>query len=339
MSDRLRIYNRKGVLLSEFTAAVTRSWVIGDKATASFDVSVFESYCNGDVLRFGNWLLVENDKLPKWVGTIGSRSWGTRSVTVAAFTPEFLISQRIGEIEKKINASAGDIFAEIIGQVNASEITILETGDIYKSEPRQETINATALSQDLSRIRTRSNEDYAWRAVEVNGRLKVYGDWSKKLGLETQFSLHEGVGGGNIEATGRILVEDMPEGNSILGYGNGATWTTKPLGRAIDSASIADYGLIQKSISYNGVSTPAALEKNASDELKKKKNPAAVYSVVALDVGDTFQYSRLGNVVYLRMQNIGFTGSQLGTSKRVRIIGMVYTQMQNKLELALEEIT
>lgn len=339
MSDRLRIFGRGGSLFAEFNAAVSRSWIIGGRSSASFTISTGEDYCNETVLNFGNWVVVESTQLPAWVGTIASREWrGDRTITIAAFSPEWLLSQRIGPIEKIITASAGEIFVEIIRQANSDEQTLIRAGEIYIGEDMQETLNPLSLDKDLNRIYERSGEEYAWRvSFNPNGQLIVYGDWFDRLGADTNFFLREGKGGGNIESGKRVLVEDAPRGNYLFGYGNGLTWKTKPYSIAEDSTSQNRYGLIQQSISYYGLTTKAAITKNVNAELKKRKNPSSVYSVTAIDSANTFPYLVLGNTMYLSMENIGFTTGNLGTlKKRVRIMGMFYNPIDaGKIDLAL----
>lgn len=337
--DRLRIFNRRGDLEAEFIAAVSRSWIIGKRTTASFSIPVYETYCTEDVLEFGNWVLVESDELPDWAGTIVSREWGARVITIGAYSPEHLISQRIGPTEKRFKGSAGELFVKLLEYVNIREDTLLKPGEIYKSGTRQETLTPTRLSDDLKRIYERSREEYQWRpVVNANGKLTVYGDWVLALGTESEFTLHEGTGGGNIEATNRVLMEDVPQANYLHGYGNGITWASRPQKVLEDTDSISRYGLIQQSEAFRGASTLDGVEKNVRGRLLVKAKPARVYNVNALDVGDTFTFMQLGNVMNLKMQNIGFNGSTLGTIARVRIIGMYYKpDNANKVELALKE--
>lgn len=338
MTDRLRIFNRHGASPIEFTASVSRSYTIGEQDTATFDVPTDESFFNAKNFAFGNWVLVESDISPAWVGSIGSLVWGMREVTIEAFSPEYFLSRRIGPIEKVVEAAAGMIFSEIISQANKDEVSIVRQGNLFMSQSRQETLNPTPLSDDLRRIYERSGEEYIWRPeITDNGNLIIYGDWSEKLGIDTDFTLHEGTSGGNIEATNRVLIQDAPEGNYIFGYGNGTAWTSRPYFATRDEDSVNKYGLIQKSISYYGVTNISTLEDNVKDEIIIYKNPASIYNVNALDVGNTFEYMKLGNRMNLKMEHVGFTNGNIGTDVRVRVVGMYFDPTKpGKIELALE---
>ncbi len=344
ITDRLRIFDRSGMLKREFSASVKRSWVIGAKGTASFKVGVDKAYCSEDILQFGNWVLVENSiggnpGFPPWIGTIGSREWSGRFITVAAFSPEFLMSQRIGQSERTITGAPGVIFKEIINQTNYIEGTLLTIGNVYADGMvREETITPQRLDADLKRIHERSREEYIWRPV-VDKRLIVYCDWTQKLGNELDFTFWESKKGGNIEARQRVLVEDAPEANYIMAYGGGVNWASRMTGLQKDDSSIDKYGLIQRSIQYYDVSEAGTLLNNAADELKVMKNPACVYDIYALDVGDTLKNIALGNRMDIKFQNIGFSNNTLGTQKRVRIIGLYYEpDKRNQIECAVQEI-
>lgn len=341
MTDRVRVFNRAGLLRSEFNASVSRAYIIGARADAQFTIATNETYCNGDVLNFGNWLVVQSDNKPDWVGTIAGYQWGVRTLTVTAHTPEWLLSKRIGEKEKLVRGSAGEIFAEIIAQANKEEKTLLTVGNIYDSDTMEETLQPTSLDKDLKRIFDRSGEEYDWRVGFTNGKLIVYCDWVDQLGKSSLFTLQEGTDGGNIEAADNALTQDEPDANYIYGYGNGLTWADKPFAISEDATSQNQYGLLQKSISYYGVKTKAVIQKNTYAELQTRKYPSSVYHVVAIHDAtsaiDTFLYLAKGNTLNLKSEHIGFTVGEVGTDKRARIFSMYYNPLNGeKIELGLK---
>jgi hypothetical protein len=212
--DRVRIFNRQGAPLAEFRASVARSFVIGGEARAQFTYPSRKSnVVNEKVLQFGNWLLVQSSHLPAWVGVLDTpREWSTRNVTVSAFTPERVFSQRIGPLEEVLTGSSGKIFEGLISRLNLAQQTIVRPGVIWKGgTQRQETLNPKPLNEYLKGIWERSGEDYTWTpSIATDGRLTVLGHWTPFLGSETGVLLHEGNGGGNVEAVGRIMIEDGP---------------------------------------------------------------------------------------------------------------------------------
>lgn len=341
--ERIRIFGRDGQPLGEFRATVERSWAIADEGRAQFSYPTRKtSVVDETLLQFGNWLLVENDSLLPWVGVLDvPREWSTRVVTVYAYGPERVFSWRRGPLEAKLSGSAGTIFESLIGFVNTPETTIIRAGDIWRGGiQRSETVNPTPLNEDLQRLAERSQEEYQWRPViEAGGRLTVYADWMAKLGQDTGALLHEGKGGGNLEAVGTILTEDGPIANEVFGYGDGETWQSKPAQIVSDLPSIGKYGLRQIGKEFSGVSNLTTLYNNSNTELGQFKQPKRVFQLNALNVGDTFKYMQLGNRLTVRFQNIGFYTGGTGYGTTVRILGLVYDPAQkNKIELTVEEV-
>lgn len=338
--DRIRIFNREGIALAEFQAAVDRSWCIGDEGRAGISLPTRKTeIVNERVLNFGNWLLVENTVLPPWVGVIDTpREWHARNVTICAYTPEHVFGWRRGPLEEVLTGSAGTIFEKILGFVNAPEATIIRAGSIWTGgSQRQETINPTKLSEDLKRIYERSGEEYQWRPViGADGRLVVYADWKGTIGTATSIILQEG---GNVEAVNNTLVEDGDIVNDLLAYGDGETWESKPNAEVIDQTSRGKYGLRQSSEEYSGVTDKTTLQANGKELVNGAKDPLNSYQVNALNVGATFQYMQLGNRVNLRMQNAGFLSNGLGLNKTVRITAMSYdTDMRGKISLVVNDV-
>jgi hypothetical protein len=343
--DRIRIFSRQGDPLAEFRASVPRSFVIGGEGRAQFTYPTRKTdIVNEDVLNFGNWLLIQNSQLPPWVGIIDTpREWSTRNVTVSAYTPERLFSQRIGPLEEVLTGSAGSIFAGLITRVNLAEQTILRAGNIWRGgTQRQETLNPQPLNEYLKGLWERSGEDYTWVPNVHNGtggNLTVNGNWLPFLGVEAGIRLHEGKGGGNVEAVGRILVEDGPITNYVLAYGEGETWKSKPNVGATSQTSIGRYGLRQQAVEYSGVTSGETLRINALQHIEEFQYPARSFLLNALNVGDTFQYIGLGNIFSLRLESAGFRAGNIGFSGRVRIIGMSYNpNTKNKIQLVVREV-
>lgn len=339
--DRIQVFDREGIPIAEFRATVMRSWILGGEGRAAFTYpSRKTDIVNKDVLRFGNWILIQNSVLPPWVGTLDTpREWSPRNVTITAFTSEHVFGWRRGPLEEKITGSAGTVFEKLLQYVNRAEATILRAGDIFRGGvQREETINPTLLSRDLERIFERSGEEYAFRPVVSGGRLIVYCDWSKKLGVDTGVLLHEGKGGGNIESVDNVMVEDGPIVNDLLAAGDGESWVSKPVYEVTDATSRGEYGLRQDSQEYTGVTNTRTLRDNGETFIATAKDPTRAYNINALNVGDTFQYIALGNRFNLRFENVGFTGEGLGFETTVRILAMMYNpQLRNKIELVVED--
>jgi hypothetical protein len=81
------------------------------------------------------------------------------------------------------------------------------------------------------------------------------------------------------------------------------------------------------------------LKENARQKITEFKQPARSFTLNALNVGDTFKYIRLGNVLNVQFQNLGFRSGSVGFAARVRIVGMNYNpSTKNKIQLVAREV-
>ena len=340
LKDRIRIFNRSGLELASFRADVNRSWAIGYEGRASFNYASRKTeIVNESVLQFGNYLLIENSRLPAWVGIIDTpRGWDSQTVEVNAYTLERMFKYRRGALERKLTGSAGNIFAEFINVINTAEPTILQAGNIWAGgDRREETINPNTLERNLQQIQERSKEEYDFTPIIQNGKLVILANWYSKLGNSVSCNLYSASKGGNIEMA--TMSEDDEIINNLLGYGDGMAWSSRPVRIMSDTASITAYGLRQSSSNWNGVSSPATLDANNLELVTQKRNPRRIYQLTALNIGDTFDYIKLGNTLPLIMDNLGFVKSVRGTVTNVRIMGMSYNpQAGQKIKLVVTEI-
>jgi len=339
--DRVRIFSRSGTQLTEFRASVARSWAIGQEGAAGCELKTSATYLTEENIQFGNWLLVENNMLPPWVGMIDfPREWSANTVSIYAYSPERIFTYRVGPEEETFSGSAGVIFRKLIELTNEIEPTVILPGYIWRGgDRRREKINPATLDSDFKRIVERSGEEYEFvPRVDNQGTLRIYARWRKRLGDRTEYYLTHG-SGGNLELLEQALVEDGPIVNDVIAYGTGATWAEKERGRARNRYSINKYGLRQTVLKDKKTDDPATLENYANRYLQQHRNPVRRLFGSALNKGSTFDFIKLGNVVNMVLKNSGFHGGVTGTETRTRIIGMAYDpDMGHKIDLVLEEL-
>ena len=96
---------------------------------------------------------------------------------------------------------------------------------------------------------------------------------------------------------------------------------------------------MQGSEDFAGNTQAATIEANTKAKLSEVKNPRNTFKVKALNKDDLFLSLRLGNTLALRMQTVGFDGTDgIGTNTKVRIIGMRYSDAKNVCELTVDEV-
>jgi len=343
--DRVRIFARDGATLAQFQTSVERSWVIGEEGRAWFSYAARNtSIVNEKLLRFGNWILIENSALGMpWVGMIDTpRSWSSKRVTVYCYDPLHIFGQRRGAAEYQFTGmSAGSLFLKVLAFTNGLESTIIEAGDVWEGG-RQIDLNVRPglLNNFIRDITEQSGEEYSFRpVVNDKGYLKIFVDWSEKIGVETSVYLQEGKRGGNLETSETELSEEGPIMNDLLAYGEGETWDTKPKATLTDETSRQLYGLRQDVYEVIGSASIAGVGMAGQSWLNRYKYPTNTFSLRAINMGDTFKYLSMGNVLTARL-SVGFNpDGTRGKVARVRIVGMYYNpEERTKIDLRVTEV-
>lgn len=339
--DRIRIFSRTGVEMVQFSALVSRSWAIGEEGRAEFSIPTRKTnVANESVLRYGNWLLIENNVLPTWIGVIDTpRTFNAASITVSAYAPEHIFTWRRGPLQQVWQDCAGGLFGKMLDWINQQQITIVQPGTLWRgSDAYSMTVNPKKLDAYLKQLATVSREEYAFRTAIVNGQLAIYADWSPQLGeVYTGALLQTGKRGGNLEIQDGIITEDGPITNDMLTYGDGATWNSKPTGQSVDETSADKYGLRQDAVNYAGADAET-LQRLAEAWTSQYAEPDRAFALNALNVGSTFKYLRMGNRLTFRGEGVSFASGR-GADVEIRIIGMGYNPGEGaKVSLVVREV-
>jgi len=340
MASRVMIYDQGGAALAEVEASVTRSWVLSDVGEAAVTLAITDAKCRQEVIEFGRLVVVEHDRLPAWVGVIDvPRDWSRMKVIVKSLSAEQIFHYRVPPAVKTLTGTAGALFAEMLAIANLQGDTLMRPGEIYLGgQTRQETINLTRLLAEIKRVSNRSGHEWGVTPeIGTDGRLTLRAHWwERRGGMVDDLALEEGW---NIEATDDVLSEQGEIVNWLMGYGDGATWASRPIVIRQDDDSIARYGLHQDARAYDGVTSPATLEASVLADLARLKQPRRTFGLTALDVGNTFTRVGLGNILRLRLISTGFTGDASGLEATVRVRAMEYKEAENKLDLVVDEVT
>lgn len=332
MADRVRVYGRDGIGLCDLRVTVERSWYVNDEGEAQFDLVINDPNCRDDYLQFGNWLLVENDKLESWVGMIENQEWKRRFVTIQAFTPDRLLYYRDVPKQLQLSGTSGNVFQEVINISNRAETTIIESGDIDFSAPNMplENMAGANLRDYIIDLAERSKFEYNFTPAPYQGKLKILANWKKRIGTDTNFGLEESY---NLADETYSLKRKAPRATELWGYGNGAGQTDRPVATYVDEVARGKYGLRQGTRFYSDYSSVGAVISAIKNEIRDTKEPREAFKLSAVDIGNTFENIKIGNIYPLRMWSIRF-----GVNELVRLLGVSYSPHQGKAELITEKV-
>jgi hypothetical protein len=337
MSERITIYNYRGEPLTNIKASITRSWVLGGVGEASFEIAYTDPKCQQEYLEYGNFVLVEHDTLPPWVGVIDTpRQWTNSSVQVKAYEAAKVLQWRRTQAGQLLTGSAGSLFTQLINIANAAGDTRIRIGSIYSdSTSRQERLSDNVYQHVLN-LRARTGNDFQFTPASDDGKLIIVADWLSRDGEAAVIPLVEGK---NIESNDALLSEEGTIINDLIGYGDASTTGSRLTSKYYDETSASRYGLRQAFTTFSGNIVQGTLDANTKNTIIANRNAQRILGIKALDVGATFANLRIGNTLQLVMKSVGFVQGERGYQATVRIVGMKYSSTIGTVELVVKEIS
>jgi len=332
----VQTFGLDGIKTAEIETDCSRTWKINDYGRCQFTLSIRDPKCTLEHLQFGNYILVEHEKLPAWGGVIDTpREWGRNVVQITGYSAEKIFEWRRVAAVTKITATPGKIFKEIIRKANIQGNTRISAGEniITKGKAVAWEFNLLNVYDEI--IRLAEDTDDEWRIVPKakNGAITFDAQWAPRLGEVRNYLLKETH---NIEADNNVLVEQGQIANDVYGIGNGASDESKETARLTDDDSIAKYGLRQYAKTFQQ-DEYSSIKKGVRATINQMKEPKRTFSLSALDVGDTWLNIDVGDTLQLQMSNVGFLDDSFGLVTDVRIKGMTFLEDEGKLELVAEE--
>ena len=133
--SRVIFCRRDGSMLAEMDCYTTRSWAFNEYGQAKIVVPKNDPKAIESILNFGNRVVIINDIVELWGGVIyPPRSWDKESITISAFSGEFLFKFR-GSPATRLSgglgySSAGVALTTELMLIQSVERLGIEIGDI-----------------------------------------------------------------------------------------------------------------------------------------------------------------------------------------------------------------
>jgi hypothetical protein len=325
-----------------------------DAGRCEFSMSLSDAKATENFLQFGNLLYIEhipamqadgtfNGQLPSWVGWIQPpRSWDIGVIHVTGYAAESIFSA-CPMPWVSVKGSPRDIFLKIIEYSNqfmrtyGGGITI-QPGVIENSDK--------IFSYDLrlsayEHIKTMTtNAGMFWDVTgepTAKGNLALYANLYRSKGVQTGFDLNNL----NTEASPgtSLLSEQGFPSNVILGHSQAQTAQSRHAGNGLHQDAVNDYGPLGLNLIFPGLKDGGAVKAAAQVRAASRGRPVKKVSRVALDIGQTFSYIDLGNVLRIIDRRVGFhPGGGFGFDAQYKIVSMKYNDLTNRTDLTLEDV-
>ena len=336
--QRIRVFDRSGKFRAEFVGSSHRVWALGDVGMAEFTLATKESKVTRENLEFGNFVLIEDDYLPPWVGVIDPpRGWDDGLIKVTAYDPLHLLETRYPLREGNLDLTAGSMFRQIIEWARVQELPALAVGDIWSGKgARKYPVNTdTDLAGTVLDLRGQSGHEYTfthyWTSPTSIG---VKANWYEAIGKLQTRELNEK----NCQLMSPSALEDGPVLNRIVASSSAQSSADRLTVTVEDADSIAAWGLRVGKINPPDADSIAALTNAAEAELGKYKRPKLVLNLRVTNHGGLFRYLRLGNVFPVDLHSIGFQQSRLGIKTNVRLNSIALFSEESTAILVADEV-
>lgn len=336
MASIVTIYSRTGQPLLDLKCTASWGDSLNDRGIAKITIPKLDPNITADVLKYRNLIKIEHDRAGVWAGVLEHpQSWGDNSIELTAYSPDKLLEFRAAT-STTYTGTAGAIFAQIISEANHTQPSGITLGSAASSggafsEPAQD----GNLYKLMKRVADRSGQEWEFKPV-INqlGHLSFEGYWYVSRGSAVNTWLEEGV---NLMAStnGPMMVYQSKVVNRWIIR---AQQGTKIIEATIEDAlSIATYGLCED-IELPTLPDGMNIYDYAARKLAITKQPRRTFKPIAVDVGDTFTSMELGNTVYLRLLNYGFTDGALGLETQVRLIAKEWDETTGQMIITVDEV-
>ena len=333
--SQILIFDRSGKQLAELDASCSRSWLFSDIGQAEFAVSLQDTKCKREFLEFGNLIFIEHEKLPAWGGVIDvPRKWRPGFVEVRAYSAEKILEYSIGPVDVTLSGSTGNLVEQILKLAPTETFYPILAG-VFEDDGknRQQTLNLTKLLEECQELVKRGGGEFCITPTVTNGILQFKLDYFSEIGQDTGFALAEGH---NLKLSNNAMVEQGTICNDLTGFGEGASWLSKPIQRVVNVDSVAQYGRRQASKNFSGNVESDTLQGNTEQAVAVEAYPRVMLDLNVLDVGDVWRWMRLGNRFPLILHTAGFSGSGYGFSGLATVSGMEFDEGEQTVRVIFD---
>lgn len=331
MAGLKTIYSKDGNAMTDISAAITRSSLLNEIGEAVFYIPTDSPKCRAEYLNYGNFLYIQNDTLPDWVGMIDTpRLWHNGYVECHAYEVPYLLQYRLPLLNQVVEGTPGQKITAIINAANARVDTLLRVGSVYSGGIDSTEVLADTCYTEMKNISTRNSCEWLCTPnVDASGRLTVIIDILESGATPSDLELLQGYnimyGETPLEESGELI--NSAEGVATI---EGETESSQITAQYYETAS---YGLREARVTFDGVTNVDTLLKNCTALVKEKISPSFGAPITAVNVGNTFSNIKLRNAAKYKYSNVGFTGGGLGTEMNIKINGYLFNEAVGTCEL------
>lgn len=316
-----------GTSMGELTINCSRAYAINASPPDS-KIKVPAKDVTSD-LELGRMVMIEHPTLPAWAGMIDT-PWGALTpVEMTLYSAAYLLHTRSPERGMSKTGTVGDLAMMLVSAANAQGDLFIRAGHIDADTAARQAFDLRDCWTQLTDLIKKRGMEMRLRPTRESGKLVIYLDIQKRLGVDTGYLLHDGPDANMVITKASV---DGEIWNRIIGYSSGEkTIMSTP---QTDSASANRYKVRNKNIQFQGVSSVAVLNDNSKTQLQLSKGPYLYLTASVLK--EAFPYMDLGNSALVHAANLYLPGGRHGWRGTMRISAMAYDEPNNRVGINLE---
>lgn len=341
--SRLVVFGLDNQAVGEFSANCNRGWIllgnVGVSGGGATSVAVPDEVALQPWLQLGRLVLVERPPLPAWVGVLDT-PWRAAPlpVEITLYNAEYLFALRAAERSVSINGSISDAVKEMIRIANNQEPIFTAVGNTDSNQGQySRAIEQGNIWDQAIKLLEESGYEMVLRPERnIRHQLNLYADVGARLGIDTGFLLHDGVG------KNMTLIDAHVDGkitNRVIAVSGQSTEDDQLQTDALEDQSSQDiYRTRSEVVQFRNVTQLSVLTHNGQTYLDNVSRPYLELTVEAMNIGETFANLRVGNRLLVHASEVYLPGGVRGWRGSVRILAMVYDETQDTVRMTLKGI-
>jgi hypothetical protein len=347
MASQTFIFDHSMHLLAEVDVPSTpRGWVPNRFGKCEFSMSLSDPKVTDQILHYGNLIFIKHipavdangnvqGKLPDWVGIIlPPRTWDEGVVHVTAYSAEAVLVFRPMQWEDNFTGQVLHVFRKCIDRANTLDpnIQFIYGHQDNKSSPLMYNFRLSAYDHIVTAV---TDAEMYWNVTGevVNDNLKLYANLLEGQGLETDMVMTSE----NTKMGSPLLEEQGTPANYIIAYSQANTPQTRITVEVQNPESVKEFGMLAFNRVFDGRTDASTVENAAQALVSAMGKPRKLFSRSVMDVGANFTSLRLGNILNIQENRVGFKpGGGFGFSARARIMSVDYNDLTDECPLNIE---
>ena len=310
MTSTISIYTADGDYITELNTSIKRTWERNSYGECEFKLSIYDDNATQQVLQYGNFVLIDHDRLPIWAGYIDTpMTWIDGIITVKVYQVENMLDHFVTGQTESVNNTNALVAKFLIERYVSPKIKItfgkIESDELYTTETQYRYNSILECLRNLT-----TDDDFEFHLdPKIGEDRKLYFEFSyvRTRGSDT---LYEFCDGADFDLSSSGFVEQGYIANKIFIYGGGE-WGLKPYGSATDKTSFDTFGYRALVLSREELINSTKLDKIAQKILVDYKKPRKTFQLSVLDIGVNFNYLVVGNRVYVTFTQSGFNWEKI----------------------------